>query len=191
MQHIVKSFLVAGLLLVGGCSAPGGVDSSQRIHASEADGRYRVTVPASRLELTLPQGNWRKKDGNLGGGTASPRYFYFENRADNLVVSGWFEPDGAYTGVRTLWKEQSEKQKKAGMPPTVNVAYAKLGGWDSVMFDYVLGKRTSSHIRGHWVQAGTWIDIHVSTTTDDSSADNRKRLRALLKEISVAVKPDA
>lgn len=191
MQRVVQSFLIASFLLLGGCATTNGVDSSQRVQISEADGRYRVHVPASRLVMTLPGRGWSMKPNNVGGGTASPRYFYFENPAEKLILSGWIEPDRMYTGARQLWKEESEKQKKAGMPPTTNVAYEKMAGWDSVMYDYVFGKHTSSHLRGHWVQSGTWIDVHLSTTTNDSSAENRARLKALLRAISVSTKPDA
>lgn len=187
MQVVVKSLLIATVLLLGGCAATG-ADPGERIQISEADGRYRFSVPASQLVMTTPRRGWSVKKNNIGGGTSSPRYFYLENKADHYILSGWFEPDRLFKGVRQLWKEESEKQQKGGMPVAVNVTYAKFGGWDTVMYDYVIGKATSSHIRGHWVQSGTWIDVHISTTTEKTAAENRKNLKALLNDISVTTR---
>lgn len=188
MKYIVKSLLAAVFFLLGGGVATGATGPGERIQINEADGRYSFSVPASQLVMTMPKSGWLLKDNNIGGGTSNPRYFYFENKADSSVLSGWFEPDRLFTSVRQLWEEESERQRKGGMPPTVNVAYETLEGWDTVMYDYVIGEATSSHIRGHWVQSGTWIDIHVSTTTKKSAAENRKKLKALLKDISVTTK---
>jgi hypothetical protein len=188
MQFIVKSLLVVFFLLLGGCAANDDVRPEERIRIDEADGRYIFSVPVSQLVMTLPRNGWRMKDNNIGGGTSSPRYFYFEDKAANAYMSGWFEPARLFTGTRQLWEKESARQQAGGLPATVNVSYEKAGGWDTVMYDYVVGKATSSHIRGHWVQSGTWIDIHLSLTTEKSSAENRKKLRALLKEITVTAR---
>jgi hypothetical protein len=45
-----------------------------------------------------------------------------------------------------------------------------------------------SHLRAHWVQAGTWIELHLSITSSRASADNRAALLALLGEIRVSEK---
>ncbi len=188
MKYIVKSVLAAIFVLLGGGFAAGATDSGEHIQINVADGRYSLSVPASQLVMTMPKGGWLLKDNNIGGGTSNPRYFYFENKADSSVLSGWFEPDRRFTSVRQLWEEESARQRQGGMPPAVNVAYERSDGWDTVMYDYVIGEATSSHIRGHWVQSGTWIDIHVSTTTKNSAAENRKKLKALLGDISVTTK---
>ena len=59
------------------------------------------------------------------------------------------------------------------------------------MYDQVFSGIVSSHVRAHWVQAGTWIDLHLSTTTERSSAENRKKLKELLRTISVTEKGNA
>jgi len=43
-------------------------------------------------------------------------------------------------------------------------------------------------MRAHWVQAGTLIELHLSTTTRQSSAENRRKLKSLLRAIAVAQK---
>jgi len=56
------------------------------------------------------------------------------------------------------------------------------------MYDHLFDKGVSSHMRAHWVQAGTWIELHLSTTTRQSSAENRRKLKSLLRAIAVAQK---
>jgi hypothetical protein len=188
MRFARKSSLVALLFVVSACSTTGG-GPSQRIEVREAADAYRLSVPISHLTMTLPRGNWSPKDKSaLGGGTASPRYFYFEDgKEESLILSGWFEPDSRFEGVPKYWEQATQSFKNEPL----NVSFEKLGGWDTVMYDHNFGKIVNTHLRAHWVQSGTWIDLHLSTTTYGSSADNRKKLRSLLRGISIAKKASA
>jgi hypothetical protein len=190
-QTIQRSLVAATLLALAACVAPGAKrPPGQDIEIKQANGSYSLSVPASRLTMTLPQTNWSRKDkSSVGGATASPRYFYFEDSKEaGLKLSGWFEPEQRFKGVRAMWEQDSKSFKESGLPEPANVAFEKLGGWDTVMYDHTLGPLLSSHVRAHWVRAGTWIDIHISITTTKSSAENRAKLRALLKDISISEK---
>jgi len=182
---------VAAAVLAAGCATSGGPRSNESIEITETKSAYRLSVPVSQLALTLPRGNWSRKDKSaLGGGTANPRYFYFEDaKEESLILSGWFEPDRLFSGsAAKQWERDAAGLKRTKLPQPVNVAFEKIGGWDTVLYDQVFSGAVSSHLRAHWVQAGTWIDIHISTTSDSSSAENRKKLRALLRGISVVEK---
>jgi len=182
---------VAASVLAAACSTTGGPRGNESIDIAETKSAYRLSVPVSQLSLTLPRGNWSRKDKSaLGGGTANPRYFYFEDaKEESLILSGWFEPDRLFSGSASKqWEKDAAGLKKASLPQPVNVSFEKIGGWDSVLYDQVFSGVMSSHLRAHWVQAGTWIDIHLSTTSDSSSAENRKKLRLVLRGISVAEK---
>ena len=190
-QTIQRSLVAATLLALAACVGPGAKrPPGQDIEIKQANGSYSLSVPASRLTMTLPQSNWSRKDkSSLGGATASPRYFYFEDSKEaGLQLSGWFEPEQRFKGVRAMWEQDSKGFKQSGLPEPANVAFEKLGGWDTVMYDHTLGPLLSSHVRAHWVRAGTWIDLHISVTTAKSSAENRAKLRALLKDISISEK---
>jgi hypothetical protein len=177
------------LFLVGACSTTEGTRRTESIEIKEAGDSYSLSVPLSRITMTLPKGNWSLKDKNIGGGTSNPRYFYFEdNKEASLILSGWFEPARLFKGVPKHWEEDTQAWKKRGLPEPVNVSFEKLGGWDAVLYDHHFGNTVNSHLRAHWVQSGTWIDIHLSTTTNRSSAENRKKLRSLLRGISIAEK---
>jgi hypothetical protein len=67
----------------------------------------------------------------------------------------------------------------------------EIGDWDSVLYDipYPLGKFTNSHLKAHWLQGGTWIEVHLSLTAATPSAETRDKLMALFKAFVVAEKP--
>lgn len=189
MQIIQKLLLAATLLLVSGCSVTEGARANESIKIRETRDSYSLSVPVSRLTMAIPVRNWSPKVKSIGGGTSNPRYFYFEDRKEaSLILSGWFEPDHLYTGVRSHWEKDTQSWTKRGLPEPVNVSFEKLGGWDTVMYDHNFGKAVSSHLRAHWVQSGTWIDLHLSTTTYRSSAENRIKLKSLLMGISISEK---
>ena len=66
MRSACRALLLALLFLAGACSTPG---PSQSIEITAASDGYRLSVPVSRLTMTLPQGNWSRKQKAIGGGT--------------------------------------------------------------------------------------------------------------------------
>ena len=188
MRLACRSSLAALLFIVAACATTGG-GSSDRIEITAAHDSYRLSVPVSNLTMVLPKANWSRKEKNIGGGTSNPRYFYFEDTQEaSLILSGWFEPDRLFEGVARQWEKDTQAWKKRGLPEPVNVSFERLGRWDAVLYDHHFGKIVNTHLRAHWVQSGTWIDVHLSTTTNGTSADNRKKLRALLRGISISEK---
>jgi len=186
-----RALAFAIALLAAACSTSTAPRSDEAIQISESGKVFTLSVPVSQLTMTLPKGNWFRKDKSaLGGGTVNPRYFYFEDaNEESLILSGWFEPDRLYSGsAAKQWTKDAAVLKKTPAPDPVNVSYEKIGGWDTVMYDHMLDQVVSSHMRAHWVQAGTWIELHLSTTTRQASAENRRKLKSLLRAISVAQK---
>ena len=60
------------------------------------------------------------------------------------------------------------------MPQPREVAFERIGNWDTVFYDMGSPAGTNSHVRAHWVQAETWIDVHISVTTTGTAAANQR-----------------
>jgi hypothetical protein len=191
----MKTKLILALaFLASACASTSGPGTNEAIQITQSSKTFQLSVPVSQLTMRVPRGTWFRKDKSaLGGGTSNPRYFYFEDeKEESLILSGWFEPDRLYSGsAAKQWERDLPGIKKSNVPAPVNIAFERIGGWDTVMYDHVVGNAVSSHLRAHWVQAGTWIELHLSATTYRPSAENRKKLRSVLRGISIAEKGSA
>ena len=47
---------------------------------------------------------------------------------------------------------------------------------------------SNPHIRAHWLQAGTWIDLHLSMESELSKKESEQALETLLSQIRVSTK---
>ena len=155
---------------------------------TESPQAYVLAVPVSRLTMVVPKGEMRFTSVGEVAGSGHPRYFNF---AGTINVSGWFEPSQGYKGMQDFWKSETTAWSKRGLPPPLETTFVKIGGWDAVVYDIALPsgmKGANSHIRAHWVQAGTWIDLHVSIASQGTSAENRARLTQFIQTIQVSEK---
>ncbi len=155
----------------------------------ESAGNYVLTVPVSRLVMTIPKGKLALKVNRAGGSADSPRYFYFEDKDSPLLISGWFESDEGFPGIKQFWANETAAWKRGGLPEARDVTFAQLGGWNAIIYDTDAPIGRNSHIRAHWLQGGTWIDIHLSLTADLPQKEIREKLQNILKTIRVAEKP--
>lgn len=146
---------------------------------------YELSVPVSRLVMVLPKSALPHAERRTSMND-HPRYFFFVDGP--LNVSGWFEPAGGFHGIKPFWAEEMAAWSRNGLPPPVNTVFAKFGRWDAVLYEIALPPGTDSHVRAHWVQAGTWIDLHLSMTSDRPAAEARRRLIELLKSVEVRQK---
>lgn len=163
-----------------------------RLTITQDGGDYVLTLPASQLVMRLPKGDWVRASNNIGGGTANPGYFYFENKTAKQIfaASGWFEPAGGFKGVDAMWADELASFKRNGQPMPAKVSFEEIGSWKAILYSVEMSGMTSAHIRAHWLQAGTWIDLHLSLTSFDSAPDSWRKLRDVLKAIQVLEKKD-
>ncbi len=148
---------------------------------------YELKVPQSRLTLKIPvQGLAVQYERDSGGSTSNPRYFQFKGTDSGLMASGWFEPASRYDGLQKLWKGDTAAWKRAGSPEPINVRFDKLNGWELIEYDIALDPRASnSHLRAELTRAGTWVDLHVSITSERSTGDLHAELRKFLQSLVV------
>lgn len=178
------------LIVVLPCSSVSQADDAKAVTLQIAEQKeaYELSVPVSQLIMTIPKGGLAQTKTAVGGSTASPRYFLFEDKAIHLIISGWFESDDGFKGIKAFWKNETNAWSRGGLPAPQDVSFEKIGNWDAIIYDISVPSGSNSHIRAHWVQAGTWIDIHISLTSERPSAGSRARLKTFLNSILVKEK---
>ena len=175
--------LVLALLPSAAGSQPPAAARPDVLQVAALEQSYELSVPVSRLVMSIPRGRLEPTKNPLGGSADHPRYFYFVDRAFN--VSGWFEPAQGFRGMQKFWEDETQNWRKRGFPAPVDVKFSKVGGWDAVVYDWPHASATDSHIRAHWVEAGTWIDIHISLSSERPSAQIRAALQTFLEGVIV------
>ena len=158
---------------------------SNAVHIHETNIGYELHVPVSKLAVTIPKNGFIQKDNRIGGSTDNPRYFYFVNESNNIIISGWFEPEEEFSNINKFWEEEIKAYNQKGLPNPIDVKFERIRNWDAIIYDTSNPNYTNSHIRAHWLQAGTWIDLHISITNSSNSSTNRSKLKNLLKKIVV------
>ena len=182
--------LILGVLTLSVCGIGAGQQAPKEVslQTTEQGEKYVLTVPVSRLVMTIPKGGLTRAQNSRGGSANSPRYFIFEDRALHLVVSGWFESDDHFLGIKQFWANEMAAWKRENLPEARDVSFEDFGSWKTILYDIAVPANGNSHIRAHWIQDGTWIDIHLSLTSKDSQTERRDRLRDALKAIQVSQK---
>ena len=153
------------------------------LQVSEAVGSYELAVPIGRLVMTIPKGRLTRASNPLGGSADHPRYFAFVD--GTLNVSGWFEPAQKFTGIQSFWEKETSAWRRRGLPQPLEHSFTRLGNWDIVVYDMPVPSGSNPHVRAHWVQAGTWIDVHLSVTSVRPSVETRAELMSFLRSIQV------
>ena len=143
---------------------------------------WELAVPVSRLVMTIPNAGMQRTTNPT---VDHPRYFYFSG--GGLNVSGWFEPAQGFNGIEDFWKKEMAAWNKK-LPTPADVEFKKIGNWDAVAYELPIGSASSSNVRAHWVQSGTWIDVHVSITSSAPAAESRAKAIAFLNTIQVREK---
>jgi hypothetical protein len=166
------------------------VPNNATLHAQQTTDAYVLSVPVSQLEMTIPHDGLVRGSPSHGGSTASPRYFYFEDRQEAIILSGWFESQDRFKGLQAFWAEEVESWLRHRMPLPKDVLFEEIGGWQAIQYEMAVPVPgiCNLHLRAHWIQAGTWIDIHLSVTSRSSAAVLRERLVRLLNSIIVKEK---
>jgi len=170
-----------------GSSSSSGAGRPDAIQITQTDTHYVLTVPVSRLVMQFPKGTLVLADPETGGGTSSPRYFYFKDRESPLIASGWFESQQGFAGIQKFWADEVASWNNR-LPAPQNVAFSKTGGWETIAYEIPVPGVTNTNLRAQWVQAGTWIDLHLSLTNRQTASEARARLVAFLTSVSVEEK---
>lgn len=188
MFNVFRNLFAIALLACAALAAADEAKPEESIKISKIKGGFELTVPVSHLVLTLPETSLVQVTNSPGSESNGPRYFYFEDKAHGLIVSGWFEPENGFPGIKQFWKDETDAWKQRGLPEPLNVVFNKIGKWDAIAYDIQLPEVNNTHLRAHWLQAGTWIDLHFSLTSKQPNAEGRTKLESMLKAVQVKEK---
>jgi hypothetical protein len=189
MHHIIRRFSLALGLVFAAHFAHAQLQRPDAIVVTHTEAAYVLEVPVSKLLMVIPEAGLKHEAMNLGGSTSNPRYYNFSDLSRGLIISGWFEPASRFSGLTTFWETEQASWKKGGLPEAQNVSVETIGNWQAIFYDLTLPVGSNHHVRAHLVQAGTWIDIHISVTGVGATAPDRATLETILKSISVNEKP--
>jgi len=190
LRH-ARLFFVSVLALLAGCSTPPPPpvsDSSAALVVVERENEIELSVPASRVILGLPKGAFVKAEAADVATTANPRYFVFEDQPARVILSGWFEPAHRYENVRTSWEASVKGMARTrdGQPDAV---FSKIGPWETGSYVMDIPSGPNTHMRAHLLLAGTWIELHLSSSAAErKSGEQLAALTQLIRSIRVQEK---
>ena len=188
-MNIIRALISATAVLSGSGGVAFCQDLSQAttLQIEESAGNYVLSVPVSRLVMTIPKGKSNSEgEPSRRLEPIAPDISTSKTKILPLFISGWFESDEGFPGIKQFWANETAAWKRGGLPEARDVAFTQLGDWNAVIYEINSPVGRNSHVRAHWVQAGTWIDIHLSLTADLSQKELREKLQSVLKTISVA-----
>jgi hypothetical protein len=177
---ILLSVVLVGIADLNAANEP------DRISVAETADIFEITVPVSGLIMKVPKGGLKQATPAGVGSTASRRYFYLEDGERHIWVSGWFEAEAEYPGIEKFWREEIAAMKKNRVPLPEHSKFVALGNWQAVTYQMPAAHGSNPNIRAHWLQAGTWIDVHVSLQSDLSANEAMGQLERLLAGIVVS-----
>lgn len=163
----------------------GHVTEGETLQVFELPDGFVLNVPISTLAVTIPKKEL--KNHVEPGSKMNPRYFLFQDeRRPDISVSGWIEKAEGFTSVKKIWQDDKIQWQINSLPEPAAVEFKKIGGWDAVLYDMRIGDTTHSNIRAHWIQANTWVDIHISAiSAPKSPKQTRATLLKMLERVHV------
>jgi hypothetical protein len=158
-------------------------DPSSTLVITTLEDSIELSVPAIKLTLVLPRGGLATVNEPRIRSAASSRYFHFNEEKRGLNVSGWFEPASSYVGFEKFWMGELLAMKKHGIPLREAPDVVKAGPWQAVAYDVGLPNGVSANVRAELISAGTWVDVHLSVTSNGSAREAREQAVQFLRSI--------
>jgi hypothetical protein len=153
--------------------------------AATTTGAIEFSVPQSRVTVRVPPDLGLRPDGPAD---LERRYFKLSRSSPQLIISGWLEPATNYRGLKAFWDSEVRSPAYSGAGAPTRVELLQVGPWEVVAFDVLVPGGTSAHLRAERVQAGTWIDLHLSSTSSRTPTALREELLGALRAIEVVEK---
>ena len=180
--------LMASIQFTRGSGAPP-PPPADAIRVTHSQGNYELTVSQSKVLLQFPEAGLQPANQDATGNTNNPRYFEFNRPSPFLILSGWFETADKYGGIKNISAQITDHPPQKGVPDATNVVILTKGKWEIVAYDLPLPEpnahANSVNVRAELTQSGTWLDVHLSTTSEEPVATVREKLLAFLATLQV------
>ncbi len=158
--------------------------------AKGAGGPFEFTVPQSRVVVRVPDPRLHEEPR-----MRKPGYFFLTtDEPPSLIISGWLEPESRYKGLKDFWAEETKSPAYADKAAPIRVEMLRVGPWEVVAYDIpiqpegAIAPGTNANLRAERVLAGTWVDLHLSSTSPEPPATLRERLLSALRGVEVVEK---
>ena len=173
------------MLLSAGCAAS---TESFRLRIRTLSDAYALTVLTSRLVLRIPRAGLTHERRTPSGSADTSRSFVFRDDSRALIVSGWFESARRFRGTRAHWDDVVRDWRQQDLPAPENVSFRRVNRWDVILYEIPIPGSTHSHVQAHWVEAGTWIDLHLALLSQRPRDEQRAILLRVLESLQVREK---
>ena len=166
------------------------VTKNSELAPTQAAGHFEFTAADSRLRLRIPADGWVEAVDKVSGSLTHSRSFTLSREEPNLVLRGWFESAQRYTSLQDFFASEADTRKEAGLPLPQNLEFLKIGNWEIAAYDLPLPEAdgTNRHLRAQLTRAGTWIDLHLCSTSPQTATVVREQLLATLQSIQLTEK---
>lgn len=185
MYRLLAHLICAICLFAGAIPASAFGQDDLTLRITQSANSFRLTVPVSRLAMTVPNVSLVLAQERFGGAADSPRYFKFIDSTSHLILSGWFESADGFSDMQSYWASTTSSWKMHNLPMPNDVSFLQVGDWQCVAYSTTIGNVTNRHLKAELAKDGTWIDLHLSITNNDPAAANQQVLVALLRSIAV------
>jgi hypothetical protein len=152
-----------------------------------AEDTYLISTIGSKLALVVPKGGLVPSHRDDSGQDYPPHYFFLRDPARGLILSGWFERADDFPGIDEWWRSALASDAEKGLPPRLDARFSKDHRADVVEYRLALEglSGTNSHLIAHWVEEGTWIELHASLTSSLPPAENQARLEDFFHSVTL------
>lgn len=149
---------------------------------------FQFTVPESKLRLELAAPGLELETNAAGTANPNPRYFAVQDLTHRVMFTGWFEAAAGYQGLKAFWAKESAMLEKRGFK-LEQVEFGQVQDWEVIYYVQPISEKIRmQHLRAELVRDGTWIDLHLSATGEETAAELRQRVLAALALAKISVK---
>jgi len=106
MSKLTLVLAIGSLTFIGVAAAP---SKDETLQVAEGQEQFILTVPVSKLTMHIPKSGLSEARNTHGGSANNPRYFYFQDKKEGVIVSGWFESESRFSSVKKVWEGDTKQ----------------------------------------------------------------------------------